>query len=101
MNYQFRPYKNFHTIEVELTGKVYEKGEHPIYTKHKIIEVVDKESNIHDAFEDELKSDEVAKQKTLYNEEEVLVLLHKRDKYNWDRSLWQTPKEWFKKFKNK
>jgi len=36
-----------------------------------------------------------------YSEEEVLVLLHKRDKHNWDRSLWQTPKEWFEQFKNK
>jgi len=37
----------------------------------------------------------------MYTEQEVLVLLHKRDKHNWDRSLWQTPKEWLEKFKNK
>ena len=38
-------------------------------------------------------------QERSYSEEEVLVLLHKRDKHNWDRSLWQTPKEWLNKFK--
>ncbi len=40
-----------------------------------------------------------------YSEEEVLVLLHKRDKYNMDNpntfNEWQTPKEWFNQFKKK
>ncbi len=71
MKYQFRPYADFHPTPVTLTGKVYEKGEHPIYIEHRIIEVVDKEGNIHDAFEDELKSDEIEKQERSYSEEEV------------------------------
>jgi hypothetical protein len=40
-----------------------------------------------------------------YSEEEVLVLLHKRDKHNMDNpntfNGWLTPKEWFKQFKKK
>ena len=55
MKYEFRPYTMMQPISVTLTGKVYEKGEHPLYTKHKIIEVVDKEGEIHYAFEDELR----------------------------------------------
>jgi len=43
----------------------------------------------------------IPKEEKMYTEQEVLVLLHKRDKHNWDRSLWQTPKEWFEQFKNK
>ena len=43
--------------------------------------------------------------KSKYSEEEVLVLLHKRDKHSMDKSLtfssWQTPKEWFEKIKTK
>jgi len=62
MKYQFRPYSNFHPTEVTLTGKVYEKGEHPLYTEHKIIEVIDEEGEIHYAFEDELKPDEIKEQ---------------------------------------
>jgi hypothetical protein len=42
----------------------------------------------------------IPKEEKMYTEQEVLVLLHKRDKHNWDRSLWQTPKEWLNKFKN-
>ena len=45
-------------------------------------------------------------QERSYSEEEVLVLLHKRDAYNFEantKSLqeWETPKEWFEQFKNK
>lgn len=54
MEYQFRPYTLFEPTTVKLTGKVYEKGEHPIYRDHKIIEVCDDEGNTNDAFEDEL-----------------------------------------------
>ena len=44
----------------------------------------------------------IPKEEKMYTEQEVLVLLHKRDKHNWDRSLWQTPKEWlYEQFKNK
>lgn len=47
---------------------------------------------------------EIAKERS-YSEEEVLVLLHKRDKHSMDKSLtfssWQTPKEWFEQFKKK
>ena len=63
MKHLFRPYAKMQPIEVTLTGKVYEKGEHPLYTEHKIIEVVDKENEIHYAFEDEIKSNEVGKSK--------------------------------------
>ena len=42
----------------------------------------------------------------MQSEEEVLVLLHKRDAYNFKTNAqslldWQTPKEWFEQFKNK
>jgi hypothetical protein len=68
MKYQFRPYAKMQPVEVTLTGKVYEKGEHPTYTEYKIIEVIDKEGELHYAFEDELTLDEVEKQETSYNE---------------------------------
>jgi hypothetical protein len=71
MKYQFRPYAKMQDIEVTLTGKVYEKGEHPLYTEHKIIEVVDEEGETHYAFEDELKSDEVKEQERSYSEEDM------------------------------
>lgn len=71
MKYQFRPYATMQPTEVTLTGNVYEKGEHPIYTEHRIIEVVDKQGEMHYAFEDELKSDEVKEQERMYSEEEM------------------------------
>lgn len=43
----------------------------------------------------------IPKEEKMYTEQEVLVLLHKRDKHNWDRNLWKTPKEWLEQFKNK
>jgi hypothetical protein len=55
MKYQFRPYAKMKPTIVTLTGKVYEKGEHPLYTEYKIIEVVDEEGKIDYAFEDEIK----------------------------------------------
>ena len=73
MKYQFRPYAKMQPTIVTLTGKVYEKGEHPLYTEYKIIEVVDEEGEIHYAFEDELKSDEVKKQETLEEAAERLA----------------------------
>jgi hypothetical protein len=42
-------------IKARLTGKIYEIGEHQEYNKHKVIEIIDEYSQIHDAFEDELK----------------------------------------------
>jgi hypothetical protein len=43
--------------------------------------------------------------KQMYSEEEVLALLHKRDKHNIDNpdtfGGWETPKEWFKQLKKK
>jgi hypothetical protein len=88
MKYKFRPYAMMQPTEVILTGKVYEKGEHPLYTEHRIIEVVDKEGETHYAFEDELTLDEVKKQETLYSEEEVIALLNylgkdRQDLYDW------------------
>jgi len=56
MKYEFRPYAEMQYIIVTKTGKVYEKGEHPIYKDFKIIEVVDEEGEIHCAFENELIS---------------------------------------------
>jgi hypothetical protein len=75
MKYQFRPYAKMQPTEVTLTGKVYEKGEHPLYTEHKIIEVVDEEGKTHYAFEDELKSDEVKEQERSYSEKEVIAFV--------------------------
>lgn len=71
MKYQFRPYATMQPTVVALTGKVYEKGEHPLYTEHKIIEVVDKEGEMHYAFEDELTSDEVKEKERMYSEEDM------------------------------
>lgn len=75
MKYQFRPYATMQPTEVTLTGNVYEKGEHPTYTEHKIIEVVDEQGEMHYAFEDELKSDEVKEKERSYSEEEVENIL--------------------------
>jgi hypothetical protein len=101
MKYQFRPYAKMQPNIVTLTGKVYEKGEHPLYKDFKIIEVVDEEGNIDYAFEDELKSDEVKKQERSYSEEEVINLLYIRsicqEHYESDAKI----REWFNKFKNK
>ena len=88
MKYQFRPYAKMQPTEVTLTGKVYEKGEHPLYKDFRIIEVVDEEGEIHYAFEDELTSDEVKEQEIGYNEEDVYSLLaflgkDKQDLYDW------------------
>ena len=95
MKYQFRPYAKMQHTVVALTGKVYEKGEHPLYTEHKIIEVIDAQGEIHYAFEDELKSDEVEKQQKVYSEEEVLELLRKA------HFVEQNIDEWFEQFKKK
>lgn len=72
MKYQFRPYATMQPTEVTLTGNVYEKGEHPIYTEHRIIEVVDEQGEMHYAFEDELKSDEVEEKEISYSEEDMV-----------------------------
>ncbi len=55
MEYEFRPYGEMQPILVTLTGKVYAIGEHPYYKQDRIIEVLDREGKIHDAFEDEIK----------------------------------------------
>jgi hypothetical protein len=102
MEYQFRPYAKMQPNIVTLTGKVYEKGEHPLYTEYKIIEVVDEEGEIHYAFEDELTSDEVKEQERSYSEEEVLNII---DNYNEtfkvDLILKEDFNQWFEQFKNK
>jgi len=95
MKYQFRPYAKMQPTIVTLTGKVYEKGEHPLYTEYKIIEVVDKEDEIHYAFEDELTSDEVKEQERSYSEEDVIELLTKA------HFVEQNIVEWFEQFKKK
>jgi len=84
---------------VTLTGKVYEKGEHPLYTEYKIIEVVDEEGEIHYAFEDELTSDEVKEQERSYSEEDM-----KESWYNGmksDNGFFGSFKEWFEQSKKK
>ena len=71
MKYEFRPYGKLKPIHVKSTGKIYEVGEHPTYKDDRIIEVYDAEGKIHDAFVNELTSDEVKQQKRSYSEEEV------------------------------
>ncbi len=58
IKYIFSPYAN-PTVKhkVTTTGKVYEKGIHPHYKESIIIEVIDEDGYIHDAFEDELTID--------------------------------------------
>ena len=101
MKYQFRPYTKIQPTEVTLTGKVYEKGEHPIYTEHRIIEVVDKEGKMHYAFEDELKSDEVKQQERSYSEEEVRNMINDYDASQILFNEKYTYNEWFEQFKKK
>ena len=99
MKYQFRPYAMMQPIAVTLTGKVYEKGEHPLYTEHKIIEVVDEEGEMHYAFEDELKSDEVKEQERSYSEEEIIWALLLCSNKKFKNSL--EVKEWWNNYQNK
>ena len=95
MKYQFRPYAKMQPTVVTLTGKVYEKGEHPLYTEHKIIEVVDEQGEMHYAFEDELKSDEVEKQQKVYSEEDM------EEMYNYGYNNYLPYSEAIEQFKNK
>lgn len=95
MKYQFRPYAKMQPSEVTLTGKVYEKGEHPLYTEHKIIEVVDEQGEMHYAFEDELKSDEVEKQQKVYSKEDM------EEMYNYGYNNYLPYSEAIEQFKNK
>ena len=106
MKYEFRPYAKMQPTTVTLTGKVYEKGEHPLYTEHKIIEVVDEEGETHYAFEDELTSDEVKEQERSYSEEEIQFnvnnLLNTLFKGKIDSNTTATiVNEWFEQFKKK
>lgn len=107
MKYQFRPYAMMQPIAVTLTGKVYEKGEHPLYTEHKIIEVVDGEGEMHYAFEDELKSDEVKEQERSYSEEDMKLAFeagHKKGFSGYPNTEnFRQPnfEEFIKQFKNK
>ena len=107
MKYEFRPYAKMQPTIVTLTGKVYEKGEHPLYAEYKIIEVVDEEGEIHYAFEDELRSDGVEKPKKVYSEEEVIE--HLNLLYSMKNSMVDTftndddyiTMKWFEQFKKK
>ena len=100
MKYQFRPYAKMQPTEVTLAGKVYEKGEHPLYTEHKIIEVVDGDGEMHYAFEDELKSDEVQEQERSYSKEEVYHILCEHTAFLFAGGK-STLTEWFEQFKKK
>lgn len=110
MKYQFRPYAKMQPSIVTLTGKVYEKGEHPLYTEYKIIEVVDEENEIHYAFEDELTLDEVKQQERSYSEEDMIEFGFST--YCYISELMGVPfnlisenrlnaKDWFEQFKKK
>ena len=102
MKYQFRPYAKMQPTTVTLTGKVYEKGEHPLYKDFRIIEVVDKEDEIHYAFEDELKPDEVKEQERSYSEDDMIefgkFMLLENHEYKSYQNIFN---EWFEQFKNK
>ena len=108
MKYQFIPYGKLPPMLVKSTGKIYEVGEHPTYKDDRIIEVYDAEGKIHDAFVDELTSDEVKQQERSYSEED----LKEAFKYAYtvgfrsfifdDGTIKQENcEEWFELFKNK
>ena len=102
MKYQFRPYAKMQPTEVTLTGKVYEKGEHPLYIEYKIIEVVDEEGEIHYAFEDELTSDEVEEQERSYSEEDLKnAFLDGWQLRDGDLPFPKAKNKWFNEFKEK
>ena len=102
MKYQFRPYAKMQPTIVTLTGKVYEKGEHPLYKDFKIIEVVDEEGEIHYAFEDEITSDEVKEQERSYSEEDVKnAFLDGWQLRDGDLPFPKAKKKWFNEFKEK
>lgn len=102
MKYQFRPYAKMQPTIVTLTGKVYEKGEHPLYKDFRIIEVVDEEGEIHYAFEDELTSDEVKEQERRYSEEDVKnAFLDGWQLRDGDLPFPKAKNKWFKEFKKK
>ena len=102
MKYQFRPYAKMQPTIVTLTGKVYEKGEHPLYTEYRIIEVVDEEGEIHYAFEDELTSDEVKEQERNYSEEDLKnAFLDGWQLRDGDLPFPKAKNKWFEEFKNK
>ncbi len=102
MKYEFRPYSKIQPTQVIPTGKIYEVGEHPIYTDHKIIEVQDSEGTVHDAFEDELRSDEVEKQQRSYSEEDMIEFSKfcRTDEFE-SRAVNKSLLEWFEKFKKR
>lgn len=99
MKYQFRPYAKMQPSIVTLTGKVYEKGEHSLYTEYKIIEVVDEENEIHYAFEDELTLDEVKQQERSYSDEEVIAMLKELEIECVINPRRTEIEEWFEQFK--
>lgn len=99
MEYEFRPYGKMQSTMVTLTGKIYEKGEHPTYTEWKIIEVIDKKGEIHHAFGDELKLNN--KQEISYSEEEVkgLILAFLPYYFKSDKQGEEVIEEWFNQIK--
>ncbi len=101
MEYEFRPYGKLQPIPVKSTGKIYEVGEHPTYKDDRIIEVYDAEGKIHDAFVDELTSEEVKQQERSYSEEEASVIWKAGQEY-WKTSGTSTTfEELIKQFKKK
>lgn len=105
MKYQFKPYTMMQSISVTLTGNVYEKGEHPTYTEHKIIEVVDEQGEMHYAFEDEITSDEVKEKERMYSEEDFKLFarqFYREIKMDKSNLLWEElADKCFEQFKKK
>ena len=54
VEYEFKPFGNGPAQIVKVTGKIWEIGEHSDYKDFRVIEIIDENNNLHDAFEDEL-----------------------------------------------
>lgn len=90
---------------IEKTNKMEQSAVEWLITKLNLFNIT-KEEHYEILCQIELEAKEMEKKQQGYSEEEVVVLLHKRDAYNFEtnaKSLqeWETPKEWFEQFKNK
>lgn len=98
----FKPYGEKSTIVIKgtLTGKVYQVGEHSHYKKHKVIEVLDEDGRINDAFENEMffEDDELESDK-IYTEEVMFKLMNEYADDVLMGGCNLKAKEWFNKFK--
>jgi hypothetical protein len=98
----FKPYGEKSTIVIKgtLTGKVYQVGEHSHYKTHKVIEVLNEDGRINDAFEDEIffEDDELESDK-IYTEEVMFKLMNEYTNDVLMGGCNLKAKEWFNKFK--